>query len=241
MIKFLPAFFVFCALLICGCTATPSNPRDPLEPLNRGIYKFNDKADRWVMKPVAQSYHDYMPSLVRTGVSNFFNNLNDANSIVNYALQGQVEPSLYNLARFLLNSTVGVAGLFDVSSGQERIYQQTSFGDTFAVWGWKNSSYFVIPLAGPSTLRDGTGLLADITFRDNTLYSNPTENIRRISTVINAVSTRDKLLGVESIISDAALDPYSYTRDAWLQVRAKRAGDDVPKSEEDFDIDDLMN
>lgn len=242
MPKLLSAIFLLCMLLLCGCTSTPSNPRDPLEPLNRGIYKFNDKADRWVMKPVAQSYHDYTPSFVRTGVSNFFSNLNDANSVVNYALQGEAEPSLYNLARFLLNSTVGVLGLFDVSSKHERIYQQTGFGDTFAVWGWKNSSYFVVPLAGPSTLRDGTGLAADITFRENTPYSNPHGDAKLLSSTVNAISTRDKLLGVEDIISDAALDPYSYTRDAWLQMRAKQTGDEIPKSEEDdFDIDDLVN
>jgi len=227
---------------LISCTSTPSNPRDPLEPLNRSIYKFNDKADRWVMKPVAQGYHDYTPDFLRTGVSNFFNNLTDASSSVNYALQGKAKPSLYNLSRFLLNSTVGLLGLFDVTSGHERSYQQTSFGDTFATWGWKNSSYFVMPLMGPSTLRDGTGTVADISFQSNVLYRHPHTGVAITSTVASGINTREKLLGVEDAINGAALDPYAYLRDAWLQIRAKKTGDDLPHTkEDDINIDDLMN
>jgi len=232
---------VILAMILVGCTSTPSNPRDPLEPLNRTIYKFNDKADRWVMKPVAQTYHDYTPGFVRTGVRNFFNNLDDASSAVNYGLQGKGKPSLYNFSRFLLNSTVGVFGLFDVTSGHERSYQQTTFGDTFATWGWKNSSYFVIPLMGPSTLRDGTGTVSGMAFQNNVLYNHPSDDAANASTVVSGVSTREKLLGVEDIVKNAALDPYAYVRDAWLQMRAKQAGDDLPHVEEDINIDDLMN
>ncbi len=227
--------------ILIGCTTTPSNPRDPLEPLNRSIYKFNDKADRWVMKPVAQSYHDYTPGFIRTGVRNFFNNLNDASSTVNYGLQGKPKPSLYSFSRFLLNTTVGVLGLFDVTSGHERSYQQTDFGDTFAVWGWKNSSYLVVPLMGPSTIRDGTGTISGAAFQSNVLYNHPTDDVAITSTVVSGVNTREKLLGIEDAINGAALDPYSYTRDAWLQIRAKKTGDDLPQVEEDIDIEDLMN
>jgi len=239
--KILSILLLLSTAALISCTSTPSNPRDPLEPLNRGIYKFNDKADRWVMKPVAQTYHDYTPKFLRSGVRNFFNNLSDASSSVNYALQGEAKPSLYNLSRFLLNTTVGMFGLFDVMSGHERSYQQTDFGDTFAAWGWRNSSYFVMPLAGPSTLRDGSGTIASISFQSNVLYNHPSDETSTSSTIISGINAREKLLGVEDIISNAALDPYAYTRDAWLQIRGKQAGDDIQKHEEDINIDDLMN
>lgn len=194
------------------------------------------------MKPVAQGYRDYAPFFVRRGFDNFFNNLGDANSAVNYALQAEGKASLYNFSRFLLNSTVGILGFFDVTSGEERTYQQTGYGDTFALWGWKNSAYFVIPLAGPSTLRDATGALGDVTFRENTLYSNPHGDAKLLSNAVDGVNTREKLLGVDDTIEEAALDPYSYIRDAWLQIRAKKTGDNLPYNgkEDDFDIDDLV-
>lgn len=194
------------------------------------------------MKPVAETYRDYTPQFFRTGVRNFYRNLGDAVSSVTYALRGEAKPSLYNLSRFFLNSTVGILGLVDVTSGQERTYQQNDFGDTFAAWGWKNSNYFVLPLIGPSTFRDATGLGTDLVFRHNTIYSNPSEKSILISDTVNIIYRREELLGVDDIITGAALDPYAYTRDAWLQMRAKEAGDDIPKSEEDdIDIDDLMN
>lgn len=239
---YLATFLVMLCLQLTGCASNPSHPRDPLEPINRITYTFNDKADRWVMKPVAQGYHDYTPNFFRSGISNFFSNLNDANSTINFALQGEGKASLYNFSRFLLNSTVGILGFLDITSGEERNYGQTGFGDTFSVWGWKNSAYLVMPLAGPSTLRDGTGAVGSIVFRENTLYSNPHDDAKLLSNVIDGIHTRDKLLGIEDAISDAALDPYSYTRDAWLQMRAKQLGEEAPKNsdEEDFDIDDLV-
>jgi len=193
------------------------------------------------MKPVAQGYHDYTPNFFRRGIDNFFSNLSDANSSLNYALQGEGKASAYNLSRFLLNSTVGLLGLIDVTSGHDRTYAQTGFGDTFADWGWKNSSYLVIPLLGPSTLRDGTGIFANSSFRNSALYQNPHEDAELLSAAVDGINTREKLLGIEDTINGAALDPYVYMRDAWLQIRAKKTGDDSPQQEEDdFNIDDLM-
>lgn len=227
--------------LLASCANTASTNRDPLQPINRAVHHFNDKADDWVLKPVAEGYRDYTPSFVRTGVSNFFSNLNDANSSLNYVLQGEWGASLYNFSRFVANSTVGLLGLVDVTSGHERLYGQTGFGDTFATWGWKDSIYLVIPFLGPSTLRDGTGSLADITLRENTLYSNPHDDAKLVSTVVNGVEIRERLLGVEETIDEAALDPYIYVRDAWLQMRAKKTGDTPPNQDvEEFDIDELM-
>lgn len=235
-------FIVALVLIItAGCSTTGANQRDPLQPMNRAIYQFNDKADRWVMKPVAQGYRDYTPSLVRTGVSNFFSNLNDANSAVNYTLQGEPAAAFDVFTRFMFNSTIGLLGLFDITTSSERHYERTGFGDTFASWGWKDSIYLVIPFSGPSTLRDGTGQMGDLVFRENTLYSNPHDDAKLISNVINGVETRERLLGIEETIDEAALDPYIYVRDAWLQMRAKKTGDTpINNGEEELDIDELM-
>lgn len=232
---FLP--LCLCALLT-ACTSTPSNPRDPLEPLNRVTYKFNDKADRWVLKPVATAYRDYAPQPIQTGIRNFFNNIEDVFSAINFGLQGEGKPALYNFGRFALNTTVGLFGFLDVTTGHERAYGQTGFGLTYARWGWKNSSYLVIPFYGPSTIRDGTGFLTTVVLTDNT-YSN--EKVTYALLLARAVNTRAKYLGLETTINSAALDPYIYTRDAWLQMRAKQAGDTTGlPAEEDINIDDLV-
>lgn len=228
------------SLLVTGC-ASSGNPRDPLEPMNRAIYQFNDKADHYVMKPVAEGYRYVTPQPVRNSVTNFFSNLGDASGTLNYSLQGKPEPALYSLARFTLNSTVGVLGLFDVTGEDQRRFPETGFGDTFARWGWKNSSYLVLPLLGPSTLRDGAGLGAGAMFQNAVIYNHPHEDATLLSSSVGAVSARERLLGLEDTVKDAALDPYSYVRDGWLQIRAKTTGDDpVQSAEDDVDIDDLM-
>lgn len=228
-------------LLLSGCAGWWEHPRDPLEPMNRAIYRFNEEADRYVMKPVAETYRDVTPDPVRMSIRRFFNNLGDASSAVNYTLQARPEPAFYSFARFTLNSTAGVLGFFDVTGEDERRFAQTGFGDTFARWGWKNSSYFVIPLLGPSTLRDGTGLVAGSAFQNNVLYGSPHDDALMLSGVMGAVSTRERLLGLEEAVKGAALDPYAYTRDGWLQMRARTTGDDPPQSaDEDIDIDDLV-
>jgi phospholipid-binding lipoprotein MlaA len=228
-------------LCLSGCAGWGEHTRDPLEPMNRVVYRFNDKADQYVMKPVAESYRAVAPTPVRMSVRRFFSNLGDASSAVNYTLQARPEPAFYSFARFTLNSTAGVLGLFDVTGERERRFGQTGFGDTFARWGWKNSSYLVIPLMGPSTLRDGTGLIASSAFQNHVIYGQPDDELLLSAGVAGAVSTREGLLGVEDTINGAALDPYSYTRDGWLQMRARSSGDDPLKSaDEDMDIDDLM-
>lgn len=236
-------FLCLSVVMLCltGCAGWGEHPRDPLEPINRAIYTFNDKADRYVTKPVAESYRDVTPDPVRMSIRRFFSNLGDASSAVNYSLQGKPEPAFYNLARFTLNSTAGVLGFFDVTGEESRRFAPTGFGDTFARWGWKNSSYLVIPLLGPSTLRDGTGLVASAAFQNHVLYGSPHDDALMVSGVAGAVSTRERLLGLEDTIEGAALDPYSYARDGWLQMRARTTGDDPLQSgDEEIDIDDLV-
>lgn len=240
MIKTNGQYFLVASLLLLmmGCA---SNTRDPLEPMNRAIYRFNDKADTYVMTPVAKGYRAVAPQSVRTSVTNFFNNLDDVSSSINYALQAKPLPSFYCFSRATLNSTVGVLGLFDLTGEKQRRFPTTDFGETLARWGWKNSSYLVVPLFGPSTLRDGVGSAVDLAFRNEIIYSNPHADARLLSTSISGVSTRESLLGLEDAIQGAALDPYAYTRDGWLQMRAKTTGDDAIQSDgEDENIDDLM-
>ena len=228
--------------VLSGCATTDQHPRDPLEPVNRVVYRFNEKADVWVLKPVAETYHDYTPQPVRSGISNFFSNLGDASSAVNYSLQWQGEPAVYSMARFILNSTVGILGFMDMTGENgHRRFPQTGFGDTFARWGWKNSSYLVLPLLGPSTVRDGTGTVAGMAFQENVLYGQPHEDAMTLSNVVSGISHREKLLGIDETINEAALDPYSYTRDVWLQSRARTTGDTlISPAEEKLDIDELM-
>lgn len=235
------SFLVLLSLGIAGCAGAGGNPRDPLEPMNRVVYRFNDRTDHYVMRPVAEGYRFVTPQPVRNSVSHFFSNLDDASSMVNYSLQGKPEPALYSFARFTLNSTVGVLGLFDVTGESRRRFPQTGFGDTFARWGWKNSSYLVLPLLGPSTLRDGTGYAAGALFQNNVLYGNPHDDATLLSSAMDAVSTRERILGLEDTVKSAALDPYSYVRDGWLQIRAKTTGDaPIQTGDEDIDIDDLV-
>jgi len=235
--------FLLCPLLLmlAGCASSVGNARDPLESMNRSIYRFNDKADHYVMRPVAEGYRYAMPQPVRTSVRNFFSNLGDISSILNYSLQAKPEPAFYCFARATLNSTAGMLGFFDLTGEERRRFPATGFGDTFARWGWKDSSYLVLPLLGPSTFRDGAGLVAGGMFQNALIYGNPHDDATVLSGVVGAVSAREGLLGLEDTIDGAALDAYSYTRDAWLQIRAKTTGDSpVQPLEEDIDIDDLM-
>jgi phospholipid-binding lipoprotein MlaA len=227
--------------MAAGCTGTAGNSRDPLEPMNRATYRFNDKADHYVMRPVAEGYRYVTPQPVRNGITNFFNNLGEVSSTLNYSLQGKPEPAFYSFARFTLNSTAGVLGFFDMTGEQQRRFPATGFGDTFARWGWKNSSYLVLPLLGPSTVRDGAGVVAGAAFQNSVVYGNPHNDATLLSGVVGAVSARERLLGLEDTVKGAALDPYSYVRDGWLQIRAKTTGDDpVQSADEDINIDELM-
>lgn len=225
---------------LSGCASgSHAHPRDPLEPANRVVYQFNDKADQYVMKPVAEGYRAVTPWWLRARVNHFFSNLGDANSAFNYSLQAEPLAAYYSLARFILNSTAGVAGLFDVTGEEQRRYEQVGFGDTLARWGWKDSSYLVLPLIGPSTVRDTAGTVVNAVFTNDALYGSPHRDALVISASVGAVSVRERLLGVEDGISRAALDRYSYTRDVWLQMRARKTGDSSLQ-QDDFSIDDLM-
>lgn len=190
---------------------------DPLEPINRGIYGFNDAVDRAVIKPVAQGYEKVVPSPVRSCVTNFFANLGDIWSSFNSFLQGDAHQGINSAGRVMLNSTLGVFGCFDLATGQGVPRVREDFGQTLAVWGVGSGPYLVLPLLGPSTLRDTIALPLD-------MAADPVGEIdhtrtRNATTALEIIDTRTNLLPASKLVDDVALDPYSFVRDGYLQRR----------------------
>jgi phospholipid-binding lipoprotein MlaA len=217
-------------LVAAGCaTVKNPNPKDPWESYNRGMYAFNTKVDQVVFKPIATGYEKVTPKPVRTCVHNMFNNIEDLWSAFNSFIQGRGVDGFNTLGRFMFNSTMGLGGCFDVNSkmGGKRIVND--FGITLGVWGLKPGPYFVLPIWGPSTLRDSaaTGITAAATFSDNTKYFYPLAPIMAIDNIplrngilaLYVVDARASLLDSEKLVDQIALDKYSFIRDAYLQRR----------------------
>ncbi|HWP17802.1 MAG TPA: VacJ family lipoprotein [Burkholderiaceae bacterium] len=216
------------AVLTAGCAST--HPHDPLEPFNRKVYAFNDAVDRAVLKPVAQTYRDVVPRPVRTGVTNFFSNLGDAWSAVNSFLQLKIEPGLRNTLRFGFNTFFGFAGVLDIATeaGIER--HQEDFGQTLGHWGVGPGPYVVLPLLGPSTLRDTVALPVDLSASPAALVNDREAAIG--VTALQVVERRASLLDASRLLDDVALDPYLFMRDAYLQRRRNQVYDGNPPPEE---------
>ena len=219
---------------LAGCASSGGNPADPLEPLNRAVFRLNDAVDGAVIRPVAKGYRRAVPGILRTGISNFFSNLEDVWISVNDVLQGKFQQGTEDFTRFLFNSTFGVAGAFDFASDLGLPKHNEDFGQTLGRWGVGSGAYLVLPILGPSTIRDGFGLVldtqADLVFQiggvpvHNSLYGT------------RAISTRANLLDASSVIDEAALDKYAFVRDAWLQRRRNLVHDgDPPREREETD------
>tara|TARA_R110002095_G_scaffold32443_5_gene30846 strand:- start:1704 stop:2393 length:690 start_codon:yes stop_codon:yes gene_type:complete len=199
-------------LLFSGC-ASIDNP-DPYESLNRKVMRFNDSADRWVLKPAAKAYTFVTPVPVRNSIHNFFNNLGYPTVALNQLLQGKGELGLKDSARFLINSTLGIVGLFDVATKMGLEAHEEDFGQTFATWGAGSGAYLIIPFWGPVTTRSGIGDIgASFTYPVRYVDDVATRN-----TLMGAwaVDKRASLLAAESLISG---DRYQFIRDAYLQRR----------------------
>lgn len=220
------------AVLLTGCASGPTaDRRDPLEPWNRGVFRFNDVVDRTVAKPVATAYRDVVPSPVRTGVNNFFNNLQDAWSAVNNALQLNAEAAGNSLVRFGVNTAFGFGGVLDIAS-EMRIERHTKdFGHTLGHWGVPPGPYLVLPLLGPSTLRDTAATSIDTA--GNLLTRIDPASARSAAATLKLVDRRTQLLGASAMLEQVALDPYTFTRDAHLQRRRSSVYDGYPPDEED--------
>ncbi|HXE50664.1 MAG TPA: VacJ family lipoprotein [Ramlibacter sp.] len=204
-------------MMLGGCAGFNTNPRDPLEPLNRKVSQFNEGVDKAVFKPVATAYKNGVPPLVRTGVSNFFGNLGDAWSFVNSVLQFKFQNAAENFMRLNVNTFFGLGGILDIASELNIERHKEDFGQTLGRWGVPAGPYIVLPLLGPSTLRDTVALPVDYK-GDLVHHVTPVED-RNALYVLRAVDSRANLLRIGSVIDEAALDKYSFTRDAYLQKR----------------------
>lgn len=223
---------ILVAALLSGCASTTN--KDPLEGFNRGIYKFNDVADKAVVKPIAGAYKGAIPGPVRTGVSNFFSNLGEIVTVINDLLQFKFDKALTDAGRFAINTTFGIGGLVDWASMDGIEKRKEDFGQTLAYWGWKDSAYLVLPLLGPSTLRDAGGLVVDSAVFDPVYYVDhvPTRNQLLITKAIDA---RSQYLPGSDLLDEAALDPYIFMRDAYLQRREHLTADGEDVARDDTD------
>ncbi len=215
-------------VLLAGCAGP--NPRDPYEGFNRAMFSFNDTVDTYALKPAATAYRNVLPNFVQTGVNNFFGNLADAWTGVNNLMQGKGEAGMSDVTRFALNSTLGVVGLFDIASEAGLQKHKEDFGQTLGTWGVPSGPYLMLPLLGPSTVRDTVALPLDIK-GDIWAYKEPVY-IRNTGTALRVVDQRANLLNATSLLEDAALDRYEFIRDGFLQRRESQIhpdGDDAPR------------
>ena len=223
--------FLLIAGLAQGCATTAGRPDgDPWEGFNRGAFAFNESLDRHVLRPVAQGYVDVTPSFVRAGVNNFFGNIADAWTGVNQLLQGKPREAISDMGRVLLNTTMGVLGLWDVASAAGVEKHEEDFGQTLAMWGVPSGPYLVLPLFGPSGARDGPALFVNPAwsyFKD--AFSS--EPAYRATLGLDAVRIRANLLPADKVIEEAALDKYAFIRDAWRQRRRSQVYDGTPPAE----------
>jgi phospholipid-binding lipoprotein MlaA len=225
-------------LLATGCATVSvgANPRDPWEGYNRQVWRFNEAVDEAVLLPVARGYRAVVPEPVRTGVSNFFGNLSDVWSLVNNVLQFKPRESAETLARVGLNSTVGLFGLIDVASGVNLQRHREDFGQTLGYWGLPSGPYLVLPLLGPSTLRDTAALPVD--WKGDLVGAVSDTPTRSVLTGTRLVNLRSSVLDAGRVLDAAALDKYTFVRDAHLQRR--RGTGDLPRTppepEERYDL-----
>ena len=210
----------------CATVATPT-PGDPLEGWNRGVLSFNDSVDEAVLKPVAEAYRDTVPQFVRTGVGNFFGNLGDAWSAANHLLQGKAEDGLGMTMRFLTNSTFGLAGVLDPATEMGLERRSEDLGQTLGRWGMGPGPYLVLPLLGPSTLRDTAALPVDMRATSTSLVTSRDELVLGAG-LLSVVHTRSELLGASRVLEQAALDRYRFLRNAYLARRRNLVYDGDP-------------
>lgn len=205
--------------------SAPAETYDPLERFNRAMYAFNDKLDGYVLKPVAKGYRAVTPLPLRQGVSNFFGNLREPMVMINDALQGKFKAAASDLGRFLTNSTLGVLGIFDVATRLGLEKRNEDFGQTLAVWGVSEGPYLVLPLFGPSSLRDGVGLAGDY-LAYPPAYMEETSTASKLFAV-DIIDARTRYLDAGDILEQAtgAADPYIFVREAYRQRRQNLARD----------------
>jgi phospholipid-binding lipoprotein MlaA len=214
-------YICFIVVLLTGCASAPpdytTQTKDPWEKMNRATFAFNQKFDKAIARPVAKTYVRAVPRQARDGVHNFLSNLNSPVTIINDLLQGQFKNTVKDTGRFLINSTIGLLGWFDVAKHMDLPDHEADFGETLAYYGVASGPYLVIPLLGPSSVRDAGALYPDY------VYFNPVKNnikprYRNAATLTDAVDKRAGFLDLDSTL-DSAFDPYTFMRDAYIQHR----------------------
>jgi phospholipid-binding lipoprotein MlaA len=221
------------AALSAGCASGPNaNPKDPLEPMNRKVALFNDVLDDNVFRPAARGYRDYTPPPIQTGVSNFFRNLSDVSSTVNSGLQLKGRDTAESLMRVVVNTTLGVYGILDVATEIGLQRHPEDFGQTLGYWGAPSGPYLVLPLFGPSTVRDASALPLDTSIDLVRQYDDVA--VRNTAMALRIVEKRASLLQSTDLLSGAAIDKYSFTRDSYLQFRRNQVFDGNPPDDEEL-------
>lgn len=232
LLPFRPWALLLMGLLLAGC-ATPYTRQDPLEPLNRAVFGFNEAVDKAVLKPVAKGYVAAIPDPLRVVVKNFFSNLDDVVIVVNDLLQVKFKQAVSDAGRVLVNSTVGLLGIADVATPIGLEKHNEDFGQTLGRYGIGSGPYLVLPILGPSSVRDTVGVAVD-------RHVDPLFRIDHIPTrntalAVKFVDARARLLGTEKVLEEAALDKYEFVRDAYLQRRRNLIYDGKPPAEEEDD------
>ena len=230
-------FVLFMVAVASGCATTPAE-NDPLEPANRVSYSFNESLDRAILKPIAETYAEYTPELARDGITNFFDNLAYLNVVLNSFLQGKFDQGLSDATRFIFNSTIGLAGLVDVGTTIGLPAHEEDLGQTLATWGFGEGSYLYIPVGGPNTTRNLPNYASSY-------FLNPLTYVTGVIlfplTAVDVINKRANLLEATNIRDEAAVDPYTFTREAYLQKRQFLIYDGNPPVEGYDDIFDLEN
>lgn len=235
-----PVLVMVLALFLSACAHTGGGSEqadvDPWEPFNRSMFKFNENVDKAVVKPVAQGYRKVVPGGMRKGVGNVFRNLAEPTTVVNDVLQGKFGQAVHDSFRFVVNSTFGLLGWFDLATplGLER--HEEDFGQTFSKWGVGRGPYLVLPLLGPSTVTDGIGLVPATLYTDpRTMGGYTVETYAIVS--LDVVDQRARLLGASDVV-EMQLDPYVFRREAYLQRRDQLIHDGDPPDDGEPSIDD---
>jgi phospholipid-binding lipoprotein MlaA len=223
--------WVVVAIVLSGCATVPADsgndPRDPIESFNRQVFEFNEVVDRAVLKPVAQAYEYVLPEPVRDCISNIFSNFREPSNAVNNLLQGKPIDAASDTCRFVVNSTVGLLGCFDPARQMGLEKHNEDFGQTLGRWGIGAGPYLVIPIFGPSNVRDAIGIYGAEPYLDLNFYI---DNVRVRNAIVGArvVNQRAELLQTDDLISGAALDKYRFIRDGYLQRRRSLVYDGSP-------------